>query len=214
MIYLFLGTQREVKEKKISELKEKILTTHDARQFDYELLYGNKLDPQTLKKSLLNLPAVAAKRLVVIREGHQLSPQNKEILTEFLAQQHNHVEIILDSDEWTEGDSFVKKIKPFAKVFLFAEGEKPNVFDMGRTIMMKRPVESLEILSGLLSSGNHPLQIMGGLVWFWGKSRDKVTPTQFSDGLNALAQADLNIKRSRLRPEYALELLVVKLCSR
>jgi hypothetical protein len=38
-------------------------------------------------------------------------------------------------------------------------------------------------------------------------------PAKFEKGLLALGEADLNIKRSRLKPEQALELLVVKLCA-
>ena len=33
-------------------------------------------------------------------------------------------------------------------------------------------------------------------------------------GLLAMQEADLNIKRSRIKPEYALEVLIVKLCSK
>ena len=77
----------------------------------------------------------------------------------------------------------------------------------------RNPVEALKILGNLLVEENHPLQIMGGLIWFWGKSRTRLSADQFKKGLMCLQEADLNIKRSRLKPEHTLEVLVVKLSS-
>ena len=51
---------------------------------------------------------------------------------------------------------------------------------------------------------------MGGLVWSWGKARSFARRENFQKGLVALQEADLNIKRSRLAPQQALEVLVVK----
>lgn len=80
-------------------------------------------------------------------------------------------------------------------------------------IMLRSPAEALKMLTQLLEEGSHPLQILGGLVWFWGKSRERLSPAQFKKGLLALQEADLNIKRSRTRPEHSLEILIVKLAS-
>ncbi len=57
----------------------------------------------------------------------------------------------------------------------------------------------------------HPLQIMGALVWYWGKEGKACGKERFERGLKALEEADLNIKRSRLEPQYAVEKLVVEL---
>jgi DNA polymerase III delta subunit len=50
-------------------------------------------------------------------------------------------------------------------------------------------------------------------VWYWGKEGRMLAKTKFERGLQALEEADLNIKRSRLNPEYAVEKLVVELMS-
>ena len=52
---------------------------------------------------------------------------------------------------------------------------------------------------------------MGALVWFWGKSQDRMPGERFRKGLLVLQEADVNIKRSRLKPEYAVEVAVIKL---
>ena len=60
MSYLFLGNDRPLKDQKINEFKKKYLAQEDALHFDYALLWGNKLDPKELKKSLQVLPVVEA----------------------------------------------------------------------------------------------------------------------------------------------------------
>ena len=67
------------------------------------------------------------------------------------------------------------------------------------------------MLHGFYNQGMYPLQMMGALVWYWGKEGKALGPQRFEKGLKALEEADLNIKRSRFLPEYALEKLIVEL---
>jgi len=213
MIYLLLGEDCEAKDKKIVDLKNKHLSSTESITFDYEALHGHKLDSDILKKTLISLPTVASQRFILIRQCDKLKAKNKEIILKFVQSKPTHIVLILDSDGPEKKDSFMQSLTPLAKVLNFSTGRKSNVFDMTRAISMRKPKEALKTLSGLLSSGDHPLQIMGGLVWFWGNSRQRVTSLQFKEGLVALQEADLNIKRSRLKPKHALEILVVRLCS-
>ena len=48
-------------------------------------------------------------------------------------------------------------------------------------------------------------------LWYWGKEGKLQGKEVFKRGLKALEEADLNIKRSRLDPQYAVEKLVVEL---
>jgi DNA polymerase III delta subunit len=212
MTYLFLGEDGEQKESTISEIKEKILADKDARNFDYEVLYATNLDPSTLKKTLITLPAVAKKRLILIHACEKLNPHNQELILEFVSSHQEYADLLLESSTLNSNDSFVKKLKPFVNMISSAGQEKSNVFDMTRAMTMRRQPEALKILSSLLEEGAHPLQIMGGMVWFWGKCKQRVSRDKFEEGLRVLSQADLNIKRSRLSPDYAIELVVVKLC--
>jgi len=209
-----LGEDRLAKEEKINEVKATCLPSNDAMKFDYELLHGTKLDPAALKKSLLALPAVAAKRLILIRSAEKLSPHNKKIILEFIQTENLHAVLILDTDETAVKNAFFTKITAAAKVMRFGRGDtKKNVFDMTRAMEGRNPSDALKILSGLLDEGDHPLQIMGGLVWFWGKSKNRLSGDGFKKGLLVLQEADLNIKRSRLRPQHAVEIAVTKLSS-
>ena len=68
-----------------------------------------------------------------------------------------------------------------------------------------------KMMNEFYNQGMYPLQMMGALVWYWGKEGRALGPQRFERGLKALEEADLNIKRSRLLPEYAIEKLVVEL---
>ena len=211
MHYLFLGDDVSAKDKRIAEIKKKILGEELA--FDYELLYGQKLETSNLKKALIALPALVSQRLVVLRTCDKLSAENQELILEFLKQKNDHVILILESDKTEQSLAFLKKLAAFGKPTYFTKETPPTVFDVTKAIAVRKIPEALKILDEVLKSGAHPVQIMGGLIWFWGRVKDRVTIEKFKKGLLELQTADLNIKRSRLKAEYALEILVVKLGS-
>ena len=216
MIYFLLGENTAGKDTKIAAWKQEYLSSADANNFDYEVLSGHKCDPFVLKKALVALPALAKKRFVLLHDGHKLSDHNQELIAEFSASDHDHIILILESSLWEASHNFVKSVtrtKSSAKVFDTGRAAKLNVFDMTKAIAQQRSADALKVLSDLFSEGTHPLQIMGGLVWFWGSERRRMSSIKFEKGLLALSEADLNIKRSRLKPEQAVELLVVKLCA-
>ena len=213
MHYLFLGEGTSAKDKRLLAVKKKTLKSPKALQFDYEVLHAHRLDPLEFKKSLLALPAMAPQRLVLIREAHRLSDHNQDLLLEFLDSRREDTVLVLDSEKWETKSAFVKKLKKRKfEIVEFGGSAEPDVFLLTRKIGQRRSKDALKVLYELLDAGIHPLQIMGVLVWYWGnKCRRRVSPSQFRKGLDALQEADLNIKRSRLKPGYSLELVVVKL---
>jgi len=211
MIYLILGDHSLEKEQKINEIRKKTFPSKDAFNLDYESLNADKLDSDQLKKSLISLPALAKQRLILIRNIAKLSNQNKKIILEFVEEGHDHAVLILDCHDSEMQNKFIKEIRSVAKVIRFASGSTLNIFDVTRALSSRKQAESLKILSQLLDQGEHPLKLLGGLVWFWGKCRERLSPDKFSKGLRYLQETDSHIKRSRLKPENSLEILVVKL---
>jgi DNA polymerase III delta subunit len=212
MIYLLLGEDRLAKDQKINEIKAACLPSDDALKFDYELLHALKLDPSVLKKALVALPAVAKKRLILIRTFEKLSPHNKDIILDFIQMENPHAVLIMDSDDLSFKSAFFRDLSASAKVIRFGQsGKKSDLWGVTRAIERRNPSEALRILNILLSDGDSPLKIMGGLVWFWGSIRNRVSAEGFKKGLLVLQEADLNIKRSRLRPDHAVEMVVTKL---
>jgi len=211
MIYLFFGQDYSAKDQKIREIKNKYLISDQAQHYDFDQLDGSKLSAEDLKKSLITLPVILKQRILLIRKIEKLTDQNKEILLTWINEKKAHGVLLLDSDAAELKNAFFKEISLSAQLFSFSLGKKQNVFDMTRAIGSRNGTEALRILNELMEEGDHPLQIMGGLVWFWGKQKSVVSSDKFLKGLKFLQEADLNIKRSRLKPEYAVEMAVVKL---
>lgn len=213
MTYLLLGEDSPAKDQKINELKEEIFpsSSHDALAFDYERLDGADVDARALRKALLAMPAVGPKRLIVLRAAHKLDARGKEILLQFIAQKRDDTVLVLEAGDTEVANAFMKNVAAQARVIHVQTPKRQNVFDVTNALSARDPVRACAILNQLFAQGNPPVQIMGGLIWFWGKSRPRLSEGNFRQGLLMLQEADLNIKRSRLKPEHGLELLVVKL---
>ena len=212
MIYLFVG-QSPSKANKISEIKSSVLTSKESLSFDYEVLHAHKLSAEVLKKSLISLPSISKKRVVLIRQAHELNTHAKKIIAECLKDCATSLELILDADSWSSKDSLLKSLGKSIKVFNFEEEKKVDVFELTKAISVGEKAKALKLADQLMKEGNHPLKIMAPIVWAWKKSRNRISKEKFHQGLIALQEADFCIKRSRLKSEYALEVLVVKLCS-
>ncbi len=211
MIYLLKGDDYRAKETKIDELKKKILVHPDAPRFDFDNLDAAKLPPAELKKSLVSLPAVNPQRLVFIRNIQKAGEQNQQILLDFVQSKPDHCVIIADISAPSQ-KGFLTKLSKIGQKLEFDSGRKTVIWDMTKQIEARNPKDALRLLNEMISDGNHPLQIMGGLVWFWGRMKARIPAGRFQQGLRELQAADLNIKRSRLQPEHAVQILVTKLC--
>ena len=213
MTYLFIGANTVDRQTQIAHLKAKWAAHPDALQFDYQVLYGHKLEGKELKKSLLALPAILNERLIMVHEAQELDESCKAILVDCLSASLRHVVLILECTALPSKDSLWDKIRSFAKVHETRPGVKESVFDMTKDMIAGRTTEALQSLNRLYDEGAHPLQIMGGVVWAWGNQRRRVSAENFEYGLRQLQETDLNIKRSRLDPQQAVEILVVKLAA-
>jgi len=211
MTYLFIGRDLQKKDAKLAGLKTRLFKDPSALAFDYEFLSAHKLDSDDLKKSLLALPHLAAQRMVAIRQCERLNEHNRAIIFEFVSQDAKALVIVLDFDELDIKSAFFLKLKPRVQLVNFGGDKAVNVFDMTRAISSRDAAGAIRILHEILGNNTHPLQIMGGLVWYWSKERAHLSTGRFQQGLEILEEGDLNIKRSRLKPEYAVEKVVVEL---
>jgi len=212
MHYLFLGDDEQTKDRKIAALRQKLLPSGDPRKFDCDVLDAARLSAGDLKKSLLELPALADHRLVIIKSAEKLKAPQRDILLEFYAAPQTTTVTILEAGG-VPRDRFFTTLKSYATVEVCAAAQGENVFAMTRLMGSRSPADALRMLHEFFEQGQHPLQIMGGLIWFWGnKARPRVSRAVFEKGLLCLKEADLNIKRSRLPAPMAMEVLVAKLC--
>ena len=211
MIYLFLGDDLKAKDTKISEIKNRIFNNAEAAlAFDLDNLDAKELGEDALKKAFLTLPVIAPHRLIILRQIHKLKSADIQVLIKFCQNPATYCDLILESSEnILKGD--LKDLPLYAKGVVLGKPEGPSVFDMTKLITARRSADALKMLDGFYNNNVHPLQIMGALVWYWGKEGKSCGRERFEQGLKALEEADLNIKRSRLEPRYAVEKLVVEL---
>lgn len=210
MLTLLIGENTHEKLSLIADLKAPWAANSEALQFDTQTLYGQKLEAKELKKALLTLPAILKQRLIFVREAEKLDEHSQTVLLDFISSKPSHAVVILDCLSLPAGGNWAQ-IRKMAKVHESVKTVKENVFDMTKKMTLGRTSEALQSLHQLYDDGAYPLQIMGGIVWAWGQQRGRVPAEKFEQGLRDLQEADLNIKRSRLVPEEALEVLVVKL---
>ena len=215
MVYLLIDKDYQVRQKRLQALRVDIISSPEAEAFDLDVLYSPQLKPDTLRKALIALPVIASQRLVVIKTARKLSAANQEVLWRWLQHEdQGHVVLILEDEAVDGRNTFFKQLRPRAKVFEGRMERKKNVFDMTRLMGQGRTAEALKTLHELIVEGQHPLQLMGGVIWFWRKRRPGLTKETFQAGLDEMRIADLNIKRSRLKAVEALEMLIVQLSAR
>lgn len=209
MIYLLIGEDTQAKDTKIASLKAAVLLNPEAAHFDFESLDAQHLSATNFKKSLLSLPMVSKKRLILIRHANLLKKDAIEVLRNFLSVPSEDCDIILEDLDQLK-DEF-KEIASQAKTFSLGIKQETSIFDMTKLMSSRKTTEALKMLNDFYDQGMYPLQMMGALIWYWGKNGRMLGSVKFEKGLKALEEADLNIKRSRFPAEYAVEKLVVEL---
>ena len=91
-----------------------------------------------------------------------------------------------------------------------------NVFDLGRSIMARKPDQALKTLSKLLRYREKSEKILGALFWQWERfyTDKRLAETLYRRGLKLMLEADKRLKSSASaygRESLILEALVVKL---
>jgi DNA polymerase III delta subunit len=210
MVYLFIGEDSPSKNTQISRIKQQFFSK-ELEQFNLDILYARELTLVLLQERLLCLPVKAKKRLIVIKEAQALKEGVKEFLLEYAKKPRSQIILILDVECWARKDEFINQIYKYAKTFRFKETIRPDTFTLNRQIELGRPDYALRVLSQILKEGERPERILGGLRYAW--ERGVGHPITMRKKLGLLLNCDIDIKTGRLKPVFALEKLVISLCS-
>ncbi len=211
--HLFSGPDRQAKDQKILVLKNRWLLSPQALSFDFSTFYASKLDLDAFQQSLASLPVAAERRLVILYDLEKLSAKHQDFLKQYLAKPYPHVVLILDADEGDPKTAFFKAITPLVEQTRFGVKASKSVFDVTKAMAQNQQAEALKNLKALMDDGQHPLQLIGGILWFWKNNQLRLSAESQEKGLRLIQEADLNIKRSRMTAEQSVEVLVVKLSS-
>jgi DNA polymerase III delta subunit len=208
-IYLFIGQDSLAKERRISSLKTQFLK-EKVRDFNLDILSARGLELKMLQERLLALPVQSPKRVIVLKDAETLKAPVRAFLRQYALKPCLEVILVLDMAQDKDEDGFIKAISRQAQVSFFPLPTAPDTFSLSRQLARKDAHASLNTLHQLLQAGEKPERIMGGLRYVWEK--EIFSGQRIRRRLKLLLACDVEIKTGRLRPDFALEKLVVELC--
>ena len=218
MLYFFIGEDEPAKQEKINSLKNESLKK-GFEDFNCESFYAKELTLPLFKEALSRLPLESPKRIMVIKDVFKLKDELKDYFAAQIEKLPEDLILILESAVIPKTESaFVNKISRYGKVIPFKAKEKIDAFGLARAIERKDASSALNLLVDLFRNGEKPEMILGALRHRFVKSdsfssaTDNLKLKEKKEKVGLLMEADLNLKTGKVKPEFALEILVVKLC--
>jgi DNA polymerase III delta subunit len=210
MVYLFLGQDSPSKNITLKKIRQEILAK-ETEQFNLDILYARELSLRNLQERLLFFPVKNSKRIIVIKNAQNLKEELKEFIINYVKKPYKQIILVLDIDYYDKKDEFINRINRYVRTFRFKEIFQPDTFTLSRQIELRRTASALEILNQLLKNGERPERILGGLRYVW--ERDEKNSLESRKRLRLLLNCDIEIKTGKLKPVFALEKLLICLCS-
>jgi len=209
-VYLFIGEDSLSKDIKLKKIKQEYLVG-GIESFNLDILYARELNLKDFQERLLCLPVKAKKRIVVIKDVQHLREDIKEFILKYVRNPLSNILLVLDIIPKKHKDEFIERISRYVQICRFKEPVHLNTFALSRQIDSQRTDYALRILNQLLKNGERPERILGGLRYVWEGISGR--PLEIRKKLKFLLDCDIDIKRGKLKPEFALEKLVVRLCA-
>jgi len=217
MLYLFIGQDSPYKDSQYSSkdfhlknIKKEHLPK-EVEEFNFDTLYAASLSLKELQEKLSALPVRAAKRIIVIKDAQELKPDVEDFITFWVKKDIKNIILLLDMADQAGKNQFLANISKNAKVFRFGLKSVLNTFNLTRLVEEGKSGQAMKLLDQLLKEGERPERILGGLRYALEKS--VLTLPEVRRRVRLLLECDLEIKTGRIRPVFALEKLVVKLCA-
>lgn len=207
---MFLGQDNLSKNERLLRIKREFFPP-ELENFNLDILYAGELSLKVFQERLLVLPVQAKKRLIVVKEADSLKPEIKKFILGFCQDPPAGIMLILDMEKSGLRDDFIGNISKYADVIRFRESAHLDAFVLSRQINLKKTDSALKVLNQLLKDGEKPERILGGLRYACEK--EAVGWQDAAKKIKALIECDLEIKTGKVRPDFALEKLVVKLCA-
>lgn len=220
LVHLFIGHDiigpdgSSRKSEALQRLKKEFLSK-TTLEFNTDTLYAKETGLKQLQEVFLRIPAGSPKRLLVIKDTQLLKEDIRAYLLRYIAKPHPSLVLVLDFIPRDQNDKeevkFILALSRHSRVQRFREIRPINAFELSRLIEARRAPQALYILKQLFESGQRPEKILGGLRASW--QRGLHSRMELRKRLNLLLSCDVDIKTGRLEPSFALERLIVYLCS-
>ncbi len=209
MVYIFIGQDNPAKELQLKKIRQ-VYLAKDLEQFNLDIIYAKDAKLKSIQEIFLGLPVNADKRMIVIKDAGNLSKDCREFIERYLPSASRHIVLVMDFEHFDRKDDFLSTVSRHAKILRFTEIPQEDTFGLLRQIESGQAASALSILTRLLKDGERPERILGGLRYSWEKQNGALAENKRR--LLALLECDIDIKKGRLKPAFALEKLVIELC--
>jgi len=209
MVYLLIGQDVQAKETFLNKLKREFLSK-ELQDFNFDTLYGKETDLKKIQERLLAIPLQNPKRLIIIKDAESLGEDERKFLLSYCKKPDKQLVVVFDFQHYDYKDALIKGLSPLAKVLRCKEEPIPDTFVLNRQIELRNADSALRILDQLLRGGQAPERILGGLRYAWEKQSSNLQEAKKK--LKLLLSCDIEMKTGRLKPAFALEKLIIKLC--
>lgn len=210
MVYLFAGQDNFSKDLKLKKIKEEFLS-EVLKDFNSDVLYAKDASLLILQEKLLYFPLKLKKRILVIKEAGGLKKEIQEFIIKYIKKPDPGIILVLDFQHYDPKDEFINSLARYSQLVRFKESIPLSTFTLSRQIQLQRTDEALRVLNELLKNGEKPERILGGLRY--AAEKYAFSPHEGRKRLEILLNCDIEIKTGRLRPDFALEKLVISLCN-
>jgi len=205
MMYLLIGEDELAKQEKIQSLKKQLFPP-ELEPFNYDVFSAKELT-----QALGRIPVRAKNRLLVIKDMLKLKSALQEYCVNHLKAQAEKSTIVFDVGRMPEERNiFLSHMLKITEVAHFKTAGSVNAFSLARAIEKKNADSALVLLADLFKAGEKAERILGGLRYQLVKQSSTLEDKRKK--VNFLLETDVNLKTGKLKPEFALEMLVVKLC--
>ena len=209
-VYLFIGGDIAAKEIQLKKIKQEFLPPQ-LQDFNADTLYAKEITLKDIQERFLAIPLKSAKRIIVIKDAHFLDEESRNFILAFFKKPHKQLVLVLDFMQYDYQDKLIGGFRAQASLLRFKETVAPDTFALNRQIELRKTSSALCLLDQLLKNKEAAERILGGLRYAWEKQGIQGPAARRK--LKLFLNCDLEIKTSRLKPAWALEKLVVSLCS-
>lgn len=210
MVYIFIGQDNPAKEIQLKKIKQEYLAK-DLEQFNLDVIYSREAKLKSVQEIFLNLPVKAGKRIILVKDAGSLPKDCQEFIGRYILAPVNHIVLVMEFEHFDRKDGFLNSACRNGRVIRFKEALQDDTFSLARQIESGQIAQALGVLTRILKDGERPERILGGLRYSWEKQGGKLAESRRR--LAALLQCDIDIKKGRLKPAFALEKLVISLCA-
>lgn len=210
MIYLFLGGDTPEKDAQLRKAVSASLA-RGSEEFNLDTLYGDDLSLSALQERLKSLPVNSPARVIIIKSAHRLHTELKDYLLDYVRKPFGQITLILEADPKDGRDAFITGIAHQARVVRQPKNSTGDVFMLCRYVDQRQAVLALKLLVDLLQAGERPERLLGGMRYCWCTARGQAA--QGGQRMERLLECDREIKTGKLKPNRALEKLVIELAS-